>query len=466
MDQRFLHASPSGVRGLALYLVGGYSGAARAYRADLRDAVARDRDRFDPAWAAFVEEELQTAKTIARRRLEAGEAPMSNLLTLGEIALVERDPDLALAHFGQVLRQERDQFDALLLTSVAHVRRGAYDRAIDALTHALREGRAETRITSFLGALDVIGELSSLAAGQRPWCLLAQYHRYLRTVDPSQSGVTIRYATKALAVGDRPADAYTAIGAIYRHEDKPESALRAFLQAIEVDPRHAEAYRQAGLIYADRGDLANEYRMAKAAFDSAPDDSYYADGLFEIATRKLGDYQEALVIGQRAIEREPGNGGNWNRLGGVYRFLGDDDHAIQHLQRATEMTPTNPAFHEDLGDALLQMDRMAEAREVFERAVTIAPNGARAHLGLAFAFQGQRRYPEALKEYEKVLEVGARLNADQLQALCELYFSTSAFERARECLKRVLALEPGHIAAGRWLDRVQESLSASPGSRP
>ena len=37
------------------------------------------------------------------------------------------------------------------------------------------------------------------------------------------------------------------------------------MDAIEANPRNAEAHRWAAVVYADRGELANEYRMARTA---------------------------------------------------------------------------------------------------------------------------------------------------------------------------------------------------------
>jgi tetratricopeptide (TPR) repeat protein len=205
MDGRFFAFSGTGLKGLALYMAGNYDGAARAYRAHVAGLVRQHRDNVDPAWAALVTGDFQTAKRLSLQQVEARSAPRYPLLTLGEVALAENDAPRALHHFSQVLVRETDQFDALLLASVAHARLRDYGSAIDSLKRALRYDRVDTRITSFLTALEATG---TLARGpERPLCLLAHYHRYLRIFDSSHAAAAIRYAEKAIAAGDRADDA-------------------------------------------------------------------------------------------------------------------------------------------------------------------------------------------------------------------------------------------------------------------
>ena len=61
MDARFFHASWPGVRGLALYLIGDYGGAARAYRAHLRQRYTEQATTGDPVRDAVLRGDLAAA---------------------------------------------------------------------------------------------------------------------------------------------------------------------------------------------------------------------------------------------------------------------------------------------------------------------------------------------------------------------------------------------------------------------
>ena len=91
MDPRFFLMSSAGLRGLALYLVGDYSGAARSYRVHLKDVVQQTREEIEPAWGALIEGDFVRAKAIATEQV-AGPLAKEALLTLGEVALAEGEP--------------------------------------------------------------------------------------------------------------------------------------------------------------------------------------------------------------------------------------------------------------------------------------------------------------------------------------------------------------------------------------
>ncbi|MGH9427373.1 MAG: tetratricopeptide repeat protein, partial [Terriglobia bacterium] len=204
MDSRFFQPSVAGAKGLVLYLFGDYDGAAAAYRAHYQDLYRTERMASDPAWEALLNGDLNAAETLAKEELSKNSQSVSALLTLGEIALEQGDPHQALDRFNTVLRLERDQYDALLLSSVAHVQLGDNGAAIDAMNRALRHDQTESRITTFFRVLSETGHLSDLSTQEQPFCLLAHYYRYLRIFDHSNARLAVTYAKKAIAAGDHP----------------------------------------------------------------------------------------------------------------------------------------------------------------------------------------------------------------------------------------------------------------------
>ena len=80
----------------------------------------------------------------------------------------------------------------------------------------------------------------------------------LRIYDGLQARLAIARAEEAIARGDQVDDACVTLGVVYQKRTEDKDALAAFLRAIEANPRNAEAYRWAAVVYADRGELANE----------------------------------------------------------------------------------------------------------------------------------------------------------------------------------------------------------------
>ena len=82
--------------------------------------------------------------------------------------------------------------------------------------------------------------------------------------------LAIARAEEAIARGDQVDDACVTLGVVYQKRTEDKDALAAFLRAIEANPRNAEAYRWAAVVYADRGELANEQRVAAHEIDRLP----------------------------------------------------------------------------------------------------------------------------------------------------------------------------------------------------
>jgi tetratricopeptide (TPR) repeat protein len=446
--------------GLARYLVGDYAGAARAYREDLRrSARSGERAEADPALAALIKGDLGGAAALAREAAARDPAAVAARLTLAEIALQRGEPGAAL----DLLRDEGgrpvEHFDALLLAAVAHARSGQPEPAIDLLNRALRSGYVEGRLTSFLQALEVTGELAQQPAATRPVCLLAHFHRYLRIFDSTQTRPAIRRAQEAIARGDHPADAHLTIGVVYDKQGYPEEALAEFARAVELDPRHVEALRWSAVLHRRRGDLAQEYLAIKRAYEAAPDDPYYLTYFGDLLVDRLGDIHQAKTVWERAVRERPRDARALGRLGEVEAFLGNQAGAVEHLETALRFDPTNVRTQWQLGDALARVGRHGDAIALLRRSVEAAPDSVWTHanLGMAYSEAGQQQM--AIRELETAFRLGLQ-RVDYYQFLCELYFyeETIALERAGECLRRVLAWDPRNARALRLLPEVEKNL--------
>ena len=409
---------------------------------------------------ALLAGDLSAARKLAQAAADRTYA-RDAVLTLAEIALWDERPDDALRLAAHVLRHERDQFDALLLSAVAHSRQGAWSQAVDALQGALRHGRIESRITSFLWALETIGRLTRLPARHRPAGLLAHLHRYLRIFDPWQGRVAIGYAEQAIVAGDRPAEAFLTIAIVRDRQGKPQAAFDALMKALEVDPRNPEALRWAAKSYSERGDVANEFRMLRSAADAAPGDSFYLAPLLHMLTEKLGDFHQAKHVGELALRAGLQDAELHTRLGYVHYSLGDYEASLGHYARAAALEPARAEAQEGLGWALQALGRTREALAGFERAVRMAPYRASTHIALARAYQRARRYPEAMAAYERGIQLAIRggdANFWDVTELCGLYRRVGALERAEDCLRRLDAIQPGVPIVNRRLAEIRESL--------
>lgn len=450
MDGVFFQRSLFGAKALVFYLAGDYARAARAYRDHFRNVLESGGRVADPTTNAIITGDLRLAERLARAQLEREPSAVEPLIALGTIALERGALDDAMDGLRRAIARSPDHLDALMLASVAHARAGRYGDAIDLANQAFRHHAVGRRLTAFLAVMATTGDLAQREKPERPLCVLAHYHRYLRIFDDSQARLAARYAEQAVAAGDRVADAYLTIGVVHGKRHRPDQALAAFARAIEVDPKHAEAYRRSAVIYGERGDDVRAYTMARAAFESAPADPFYIEPLDHFLMERLADPHQVVTILARALEVNPDNVRAHDRLGYAYGFIGDHGRSLAHYRRALALEPRNPALHEGLGWTLDRLGRADDAIVAYRHAVDIAPDRYQSHAALANAYHRRHKYPEAIAEYEAAFRLG-KPSVETLASLCAMYHTTSQFQSAVRCFQGVLERDPSNALAGRLM---------------
>lgn len=453
MDSRFFGDSTPANRALLHYLAGDYGNSARWYRT----ALAATPDPGPPSsWTALRAGNADAAEGLARRELAQAPSALHPRLTLAEVALSRGQPTEALEQIRRALELRPEDYDALLLATVAHARSGAWNEALDALKRALRQDRVERRYTVFLDVLEVTGDIG--ARTNPPLCLLAHLHRYLGSYDPARSDSAIWYARRAIDAEDRADDAWVTIAVVHDQEGKRRRALEDFARALTINATNTAALLGAARVRADRGEIGDEYRLVRRAFQATPDDVFIVDRLHGLLTQKLGDYAQALAVEQRLVVERPADARAWWRLAAVQLHLGQPEAALESLDRATALTDSAEA-HEARGHALRALQRPADAAAAYRRSIAIDPARPGPYVGLANLLARERRYPEALAAYERAYQLGAT-DVEQIVELCSLYYETGRVRQALGCLDQALTRAPDNVRGRALLEHVQRAVSA------
>ncbi len=257
-------------------------------------------------------------------------------------------------------------------------------------------------------------------------------------------------AEKAIEIDPEQAYARHLLGLSHVGLNRLDLAVEDFEKSISLDPDFPEAHFQLGLLYSQRPEdvgRARDVLQKTLSLGLEQPDVYATLGFVLLRT---GEYQEAAVQLNKAIELNPSHAQAHYLLSDAYRKLSLEDDSRAALQRfgalkAAESERTRREAqgltHYEEGMKLLRSnDRFREAHALFQKTTEIFPNMAAAFYRLAQIELLLKRPEEALTSIRRALEL------DPLDP--EYYFILS------RCLQR-------YDVAGA-IDAIRRAISLNP----
>lgn len=165
------------------------------------------------------------------------------------------------------------------------------------------------------------------------------------------------------------------LGEVYRVMNEQDKAIDYYQKAIDLsapaDKSQWTVYYAFGIAY----ERNNQWDKAEKALVKALDDS----GRHPFVLNYLGytwlkhneNSNEALFMIFDAYRQNPEDGHIMDSLGWAYFRMGKYDEAIKVLEKAAEYLPGNAIVCDHLGDAYWQVGRKAEARYQWQHALTL-----------------------------------------------------------------------------------------------
>lgn len=186
--------------------------------------------------------------------------------------------------------------------------------------------------------------------------------------------------------------------------------IRAFREAVRIDPRCADAWHGLALAHV-----------------------------------QLGETSEAMKAFEEVVGLDPDHPTAWVGLGAARAELGDFRAAAQAFREAARVRPDASLFF-SLGSAHAQLQEADEARGAFREAVRLNPDLAQAWCGLGVecAFPG----PDSQVQPEEALEafrMAVRLKPDLAEAWCgrgTTLLGLQKYDEALAALREAVRLKP------------------------
>lgn len=265
---------------------------------------------------------------------------------------------------------------------------------------------------------------------------------------------------RAVALDPEYADAWAALGAVYRRLPLPG----------EVDPR--EAFTEAE-------------RAARRALDLSPDHAEALSVLGTVAFFFEWDYPRAEALLRRAIARQPSAAESHLYLAHLLSNLGRHEAALAEIGQARSLDPNLLIARSLEGQFLVMARRYEEALERLDATVENAPRFVQGHVMRAYPLIALRRYDEAVRACDVAIRledaipragpVGARVFPSALRAYALARSGRRA--EAEAALARIRRIEaesrarPVHVALvlhglGRDTEALEELNRAVDGRDP
>lgn len=251
------------------------------------------------------------------------------------------------ALYGQALRADPDNPDALHLSGLIAYQRGDSVRAVKLIAKALKRGDGPSFRHNFALALDAAGRAAEArAAYQRALALeeRAAAHNNLASllVQQGARADAMAHYRRAIALDPSFTEAHVNLGSLLRDEDRPADAEPHLRRAVALDPRHAAAWRTLGLVLEDLGRPVDALACYDRALTATPGDADTLNNLGN-AQKELGRFGEAIASYTRALDAAPGNVSARVNRALARLTLGDFAGGWQDYVHRTPAAPENPA---------------------------------------------------------------------------------------------------------------------------
>ena len=322
-----------------------------------------------PAEAASLFERAFASMPIAERHFKTGAL----------LAQHGADAD-AVTQFERAVREDPKMYDAYFNLAVIHLRRKEINSAAEAAAHALAI-RKTGEAYSLLGDLrEEQGQYrEALESLQQAVRLEPQNEEFafdlgLELILHENSDAAMEWFRAAQEHFPQSARMALGLGTANYMAEKQDDAVRAFLKAVDLDPKYEPAYTFLGMAYLSSSNPPDEVlgrlgMLARSHPQSFTAQYYYGATLVKAMDRagKAEKAEAASEALRRALALHPDDAHTYYYLGEIKRLQDRIDEAALLYEKSVALDPTFADALFKLGRAYAKLGRQEDALRVLAR---------------------------------------------------------------------------------------------------
>lgn len=232
------------------------------------------------------------------------------------------------------------------------------------------------------------------------------------------------------------------LGVVLRHAGKIEAAIDSYRKSIELDPTNPDAHFNLGKSLKIAGQEDEAERLFRKAISLSP--NKVAPWLSLVSLYSGKDLDQAIIIGEQAVQFCPGNADAQMNLGSLYRRSGQVERAIACFRKSVELAPRKVDAICRLASTLVNQHNIDEGKEYLALAQSIEPESIHVLNSLGLLHNTLGNSTAAIQAYRRAIQLYPSYGTAHSN-LSSALRKQGCLTESLMCVQRGLELEPKNI---------------------
>ena len=245
---------------------------------------------------------------------------------------------------------------------------------------------------------------------------------------------------EALRLDPKNVPAHIGRGTAYRLAGKLDQAMADFDEALRLEPRNSEAHRGRGGVWWDKKDFDKALAECDEAVRCDPENSaaYRSRGNVHTAN---GEYDQAFADLTEAVRLNPKDADAYCGRGCAYAYIGEYGKAIADLTEAVRLSPKDADAYCRRGCAYVYFGEYDKAFADLTEAVRLNPKDADAYCGRGCAYVYIGEYDKAIADLTEAIRLDPK-DAKAYNNRGDAYAGKGEYDKAIADLTEGIRLDP------------------------